>query len=273
MDLQLTGRTALVTGGSGGIGGGLVLGFAREGANVVSVDLDTGDRLIEEAQRQKLPGTVFPVQGDITTTAGVDAIFAATHERFGPVDILVNNAGGGAKVVFVEDEDEEARQWEIAVNINGMINCCMAASKDMRVRGKGSIVNIASNAGLLASAASPGTHYAGTKGFMISYGRGLANQWAEHNIRINTIAPGLIVPHSSEAVSGEHSWWNRLSIGKPEDFSNTGGDASIFTRSGCLIQRVGRPEDIANVALFFASDVSSYLTGQIISVSGGGWMP
>jgi NAD(P)-dependent dehydrogenase (short-subunit alcohol dehydrogenase family) len=275
MELGLAGKTVLITGGSGGIGRGLVLEFAREGANVVSVDLDPGDHLAEEAKKQGLPGSIFPIRGDIVTRAGVDQIVDAAHKRFGRIGVLVNNAGGSRTVGPVEKLDDETRRWNIAVNIDGMINCTLAAGEDMLAQGEGSIVNISSNASLSGRSAMNNIHYGGTKGFVNSFSKGLAHEWGERGVRINTIAPGLIVPHKGDHVRGPGSWWNKPALkglGKPEDYRDD-GNADIFVRSGAVLPRVGRPEDIAYLALFLASSRSSYLTGQLLSVSGGGHMP
>jgi NAD(P)-dependent dehydrogenase (short-subunit alcohol dehydrogenase family) len=275
MELGLAGKTVMITGGSGGIGRGLVLGFAREGANVVSVDLDSGDDLVEAARAQGLPGPIFPLRGDIATRAGTDEIIEAAHKRFGRIGVLVNNAGGSATMGPVEALDDETRRWNVAVNIDGMINCTLAVGKDMLAQREGSIINISSNASVSGRSAMMTVHYGGAKGFMNSFSKGLAWEWGERGVRVNTIAPGLIVPHSSDHVRGAGSWWNKpalKALGKPEDYRD-GGDADIFVRSGALLPRIGRPEDIAYLALFLASHVSSYLTGQLISVSGGGYMP
>ncbi len=276
MDLKLNGKTVVITGGSGGIGRGLVLEFAREGANVVSVDLDAGDHLVAEARRQELPGQIFPTRADITRRAGVGDMIATVHATFGPVDVLVNNAGGGAKLGPIEELDDATRLWNAAVNIDGMINCSLAAGADMLARGRGSIVNISSNAALSGQAANMNVHYAGAKGFVNSFGKGLAFEWAKRGVRVNTIAPGWIVPHSSEHVQGPGSWWNKPALkelGRPEDYDDKLKGGDLDTTGGIPLARVGRPEDIAWLALFLASDVSSYLTGQIISVSGGAYMP
>jgi NAD(P)-dependent dehydrogenase (short-subunit alcohol dehydrogenase family) len=277
MDLGLAGKTAIVTGGSGGIGRGLVLEFAREGANVVSVDQDSGDHLVEEAKRQGLFGTIVPLEADITDRRSVDAMVAAVHDRLGPIDILVNNAGGGAKLGPAEELDDATRAWNAAVNIEGMINCTLAAGADMLARRVGSIINISSNASLSGKAAMMNVQYGAAKGFVNSWGKGLAWEWADRGVRINTIAPGWIVPHSGEHVRGPGSWWNKpalKSLGKPEDYDERLQSGQLEKKNGTIpIARVGRPEDIAYLALFLASDVSSYLTGQLISVSGGSYMP
>jgi NAD(P)-dependent dehydrogenase (short-subunit alcohol dehydrogenase family) len=274
MDLQLAGKTTIVTGGSGGIGHRIVLEFAREGANVVSVDLDPGNHVVEAARKEGLPGTVYPLIADITKRASVDEMLDKVHQRFGPVEVLVNNAGGSKSPGPAEDVTDEIMRWNTALNIDGVINCTLAAAKDMLARRKGSIVNISTNASLVGRAAIEHVHYAGVKGFVNSFGKGLAAEWAGRGIRINTIAPGTMVPHSSADVPGPGSWWNRpdaAKLGKPEDYAK-GYDERMLYLTGVLIPRVGRPEDIAYAALFLASDRASYLTGQLLSVSGGGWM-
>src|ERR1700744_3220433 len=110
MDLGLTGKAVIVTGGSGGIGRGLVLEFAREGCNVVSADIDSGEHLIAEARAQGLAGRIHPVIADITSRAGADAMVAAAHAAFGPVDVLVNNAGGATVPTDFETLTEQDRR-------------------------------------------------------------------------------------------------------------------------------------------------------------------
>lgn len=124
MDLGLKGKTAIITGGSGGIGRGLVLEFAREGLNVVSASRDaaTGAVLTQEAEAQGFPGQVLAVATDVTDRASVDAMVARCNDEFGPVDVLVNNAGGVAHTSDFENFDEEGRKWEIALNIDGVVN-------------------------------------------------------------------------------------------------------------------------------------------------------
>jgi NAD(P)-dependent dehydrogenase (short-subunit alcohol dehydrogenase family) len=276
VDLHLAGKTAIVTGGSGGIGHQIVLEFAREGANVVSVDIDGGAHLVEAARKQGLAGAIFPVIADITKRASVDEMMDKIHQRFGPVSVLINNAGGSKNHGPIEDITDETMRWNIALNIDGVVNCTLAAGRDMLAAGKGSIVNISSNASVLGRAGLTHVHYAGVKGFVNSFGRAVATEWGGRGVRVNTIAPGTMVPHSNAEVPGSGSFWNRpemiSQMGKPEDYA-TGYDDRMRQLVGAVIPRVGRPEDIADAALFLASDRASYITGQIISVSGGGWMP
>ena len=277
MDLGLNGKTVVVTGGSGGIGRGLVLEFAREGCNVISAsrDEEIGRKLVEEARRQEVTGSILPVKTDVTNRASVDAMVAIANGRFGPVDVLVNNAGGVHHPAPFEEFDTEGRRWEIALNIDGVVNCTQAVAKDMLSRGKGSIVNISSNSSLLGEAASHVVHYGATKGFVNSFTKGLAWEWAKKGVRLNNICPGWIVPYE-EAQVGEGSFWNRFGFqvfGKPDQMQDAMEKGTLFNMSGLPMGRLGRPEDIAYMALFLASDRSSYITGQLISVGGGAYMP
>jgi NAD(P)-dependent dehydrogenase (short-subunit alcohol dehydrogenase family) len=278
MDLKLAGKTVVVTGGSGNIGRGLVLEFAREGANVISADRDPGDALLAEAERQGLKGAVLPVTTDVTERASLDAMVAVANERFGPVDVLVNNAGGAKRIANAafEDYDEAARRWENALNIDGLVSATQAVAKDMLSRRTGSIVNISSNAALLGEAAYNMVNYGSVKGFMLSFTKGLAWEWAKKGVRVNVICPGWIVPHKKEHVGGETSLWNRFlfdAVGDPDALQEAVESGALFNMGNIPIPRLGRPEDIAHLALFLASDVSGYITGQRISVSGGAYMP
>ena len=277
MDLGLNDKTVIITGGSGGIGQGLVLEFAREGCNVVSASRDaaTGEKLARQAAEQGLTGRVLAMATDVTQRASVDAMIAETHRQYGSVDVLVNNAGGVDHPAAFADLDEAARRWEIALNIDGVVNCCQAVAGEMLARGSGSIINISSNSSLLGEAAAGVAHYGATKGFVNSLSKALAWEWAKQGVRVNNICPGWIVPHTAGDVGGG-SFWNRFGfeqLGRPEDMERARQEGTLFNMCGLPIPRLGRPEDIAYLALFLASDRSSYITGQLISVSGGAYMP
>ncbi|MDB5392945.1 MAG: short-chain dehydrogenase [Rhodospirillales bacterium] len=277
MDLNLTGKTVIVTGGSGGIGRGLVLEFAREGANVINAsrDMDIGQRIADDGKSLGLGGAILPVKTDVTDRASVDAMVKVAQNRFGPIDVLVNNAGGVAAQSPFEDLSEDTRKWELALNADGVINCTQAVAHDMLSRKSGSIINISSNSGLLGEAAQQVVHYGATKGFVNSFSKGLAYEWGPKGVRVNNIAPGWIVPYKNDDV-GPGSFWNRLVVdnrGKPEQMQEALDAGQLQNMANLPIRRLGRPEDIAYLALFLASDVSSYITGQLISVSGGVYMP
>ena len=277
MDLGLSGKTVIVTGGSGGIGRGLLMEFAREGCNVINAsrDMTIGAAIEADAKSQGLTGAILSVKTDITDRASVDATVKVANEKFGPVDVLVNNAGGVAAQSPFEALSEETRRWEWALNADGVVNCTQAVAHDMLSRAKGSVVNISSNSGLLGEAAQQVVHYGAVKGFVNSFSKALAYEWGPKGVRVNNIAPGWIVPYKNEDV-GPGSFWNRLVVdnrGKPEQMQEAMEAGQLQNMANLPIRRLGRPEDIAYLALFLASDVSSYITGQLISVSGGVYMP
>jgi NAD(P)-dependent dehydrogenase (short-subunit alcohol dehydrogenase family) len=277
MELGLSGKTVIVTGGSGGIGRGLLLEFAREGCNVVNAsrDMDIGARIADEAKAHGLKGAILNVKTDVTDRASVDAMVEVANDAFGPIDVLVNNAGGVAAQSPFEQLTQETRDWERALNVDGVLNCTQAVAHDMLSRQTGSIINISSNSGLLGEAAQQVVHYGATKGFVNSFSKGLAYEWGPKGVRINNIAPGWIVPYKNDDV-GPGSFWNRLMVdnrGKPEQMQEALDAGQLQNMANLPIRRLGRPEDIAYLALFLASDVSGYITGQLISVSGGVYMP
>jgi len=275
MDLGLAGKTVVVTGGSGGIGRGLVIEFAREGANVASIDRDPGDAVLASAFEHGVSGAVFPIVGDITSRAGIDEAMNQVRGRFGPVDVLVNNAGGASPPALFESLTEADRAWELALNADGTVNCCQAVAPDMLDRGCGSIVNISSHAAILAQAAPTMVHYGAVKGFVASFSKALAWEWGPRGVRVNTIAPGWIVPHRDDDV-GPSSFWNRFGfemMGTTTAMQAALETGTLFNMKDLPIRRLGRPEDIARLAMFLASERSSYITGQLISVGGGAYMP
>ncbi|GAB5453439.1 MAG: SDR family NAD(P)-dependent oxidoreductase [Halioglobus sp.] len=276
MDLGLTGKNAVITGGSGGIGQGLVLEFAREGLNVISASRDVaiGETLVRQAAEQGLPGRILPVATDVTDRASVDAMIAQCHDAFGPVDVLVNNAGGAARPRPFEELDDEARDWEKALNIDGVVNCCQAVAEDMIGRNTGSIINISSNSSLLGEAAANLVHYGAAKGFVNSFSKSLAWEWAKKGVRVNNICPGWIVPESDDNI-GEGSFWSKFGwflMGRPKEMQQAMEEGTLYNMGSLPIPRLGRPEDIAWLCLFLSSDKAGYITGQMISVSGGAYM-
>ncbi len=276
MDLGLKGKTAIITGGSGGIGQGMVLAFAREGINVISASRDakSGEKLTQQAAEAGYQGKILAVATDVTDRASVDAMVEICHKEFGLVDILVNNAGGASHPAEFTGLENESREFEIKLNIDGVVNCCQAVAEDMLSRGKGSVVNISSNSSLLGEAAAHLIHYGGVKGFVNSFSKGLAWEWAPKGVRVNNICPGWIVPETEEAV-GEGSFWRKFGfdmMGNPEQMQKALEEGTLFNMSGLPMPKLGRPDDIANCAMFLSSDCAGYITGQMISISGGAFM-
>ncbi len=275
MELGLSGKTVIVTGASGGIGRGLVLGFAAEGCNVVLASRDEGKCKDVAAAAADQPGETLVVATDVTDRASVDALARRAREQFGPVDVLVNNAGGVAYPRPFLEKPQEELEWEVNLNIWGVVHCMRRFGGEMVERGAGSIVNITSNSALLGEAAQHVAHYGGTKGYVMSFSKAMAYEWAKTGVRINCVAPGWIVPWAQDDV-GEGSFWKKFGydfFGTPEALKAAAARGEPLPNVEAQpIPRIGRPEDIANAALFFASEVSAHLTGQLVSVSGGHFM-
>jgi NAD(P)-dependent dehydrogenase (short-subunit alcohol dehydrogenase family) len=213
---------------------------------------------------------------DVTQPEAVEAMVAATRERFGPVDVLVNNAGGVFHPVHFLDKPREEAEWEVNLNIWGVYNCTREVGRSMVERKTGSIINITSNSALDPEAANMVALYGGTKGFVMAFSKGLAYEWGPEGVRINCVAPGWIVPHEQDHV-GEGSFWKKYGydfFGTPEQMAAAAAAGEALPSvTNQPIRRIGRPEDIADLTLFFASDRAAHLTGQLVSVSGGAYMP
>ena len=274
MDLGLGGKTAVITGASGGIGRGLVHEFVAEGVNVVLASRDEA-QCKEVAASAPGPGGTLVVATDVTERASVEALAERAQAEFGPVEVLVNNAGGVAYPRPFLEKPQEELEWELDLNIWGVVNCTRVFGAAMVERGKGSIVNITSNSALVGEAGVQVAHYGGTKGYVMSFSKALATEWGATGVRINCVAPGWIVPWEESHV-GAGSFWRKYGyefFGTPEQMKEAvESGEGLFNVGNQPIKRIGRPEDIAKAALFFAADVSQHQTGQLVSVSGGSFM-
>ncbi len=275
MDLGLAGKCVVVTGGSGGIGRGLVLAFAEEGANVVIATRDAAQAALVADAAKELPGEALVVATDVTQPAAVAALRERAEAAFGPAEVLVNNAGG---VYFPRpflDKPRDEMEWEVNLNLWGVVNCSREFGAGMVARGRGSIVNITSNSALLPAAANQVANYGGAKGYVMSLSKALAFEWGPQGVRVNCVSPGWIVPHEKDHV-GAGSFWKKYGyefFGTPEQMAQQAESGELFNVGAQPLRRIGRPEDIAWLTLFLASDRAAHLTGQLVSVSGGAYMP
>ena len=262
MDLGLAGKTVIVTGGGSNIGRGIVLGFAREGSKIVNAEIDEeqGQKVVDEAN--SLGGETVLIRTDVTDWDSVQAMVKQTLERFGQIDVLVNNAGGTPRNRPFVDKPREEWEKEIKLNYWSVINCVRAVVDHMIERKFGKIVNIASGSGQSGFGAINLAVYGGAKGGVIALSRALAWELGRFGINVNVVSPGWIVPHSPDHV-GQGSFW------KQWGYDVYTPDMLERAKKNWPIQRLGRPEDIADSVLFFASDRASFLTGQTMSVSGG----
>ncbi len=245
---DLTGKTAIVTGGSRGIGKEMAEGLAEAGANLI-VCARRAEWLEETVDQFR--GRGFNVHGvicDVAKPDDVDAVVLAAVEKFGTVDVLINNAGISWGAM---PEDMALDKWRqvLDVNLTGCFLFAQAVGREMLKRQTGSIINIASIAGITSSANGPFyAGYAASKAGLIGLTRELAASWGRKGIRVNAIAPGFFHSRLADAV------------------------IDLYERSiqeNNVIPRVGSEGELKGVAVFLASDASSYITGQTIAVDGG----
>jgi 2-hydroxycyclohexanecarboxyl-CoA dehydrogenase len=245
--MRLEGRTALVTGGAGGIGAATVRRLAAEGARVGVADLDL-DRA--RAVAGEIDG--FAAELDVTDTASVGRAVAAVTEALGPVDVLVNNAGTDRFAFFV-NTDEALWDFVLAVNLRGVLACTHAVLRAMQERGGGVIVNVASEAGRVGSQGS--ATYSAAKAGVIGFTKAIARESARFGVRCNAVAPGPIeTPLLNSA---------------PEQLGDLGARLKQGMIDATAVRRIGEPDEVAAVIAFLASDDASYVTGQTVNVSGG----
>lgn len=241
---RLTGRTALVTGAAGGIGSAICRRLAAEGARVVVTDIDPDPA---EALAAEIGGVGRRL--DITDHEGVAATAAAVEAEVGPVDILVNNAGADRVMSFL---DSDSGFWRRTVDLNlvGCIAVTHAFARRMAAREKGTIVNIASDAGRVGSSGE--VVYSAAKGGVIAFTKAVARELARHRITVNCVCPG---PTNTPFLDA---------------FKVEGGERIVEAmRRSVPLKRLAEPDEIAAAVAFFASPDAAYITGQTLSVSGG----
>jgi gluconate 5-dehydrogenase len=246
--LDLTGRVAIVTGGSIGLGRQIAEGLAEMGANIVlcARKQERCQHAAEELQR--LGTKAIALTCDVKSQASIKEMVDSTLSEFGQIDILINNAGisWGAPVEEMRLED-----WNkvIETNLTGTFLCSQAVGKAMIRQGRGKIINIASVAGLGGAPVElPAIGYSASKGGVISFTKDLACKWAVHDIQVNAIAPGWFPTHMSSRVLEQHK--------------------DLFL-SHIPMRRFGGEHDIKGAAVFLASDASNYVTGHVLVVDGG----
>jgi 2-hydroxycyclohexanecarboxyl-CoA dehydrogenase len=248
---RFEGRTVVVTGGGGGIGGATCRRFAAEGAKVAVLDLDEAAAERTAAAIRDAGGTAKSFRCDITDRAEVDAAVAGTEAALGPIDVLVNNAGWD---VFKPFAKTEPAQWDrlIAINLTGALHMHHAVLPGMVARKAGRIVNISSDAARVGSSGE--AVYAACKGGLVAFSKTIAREHARHGITCNVVCPG---PTDTALFDGY-----KQGAGNPEKL------VEAFTRS-IPLGRIGQPQDLPGAIAFFASDDAAYVTGQVLSVSGG----
>ena len=243
MQIDLSGRVVLVTGAARGIGRTIAETFAREGAHVVAMDLDA-DAL---AGMEQDSHAALALPCDITDPAQVREAVAAIEERFGRLDVLINNAGINAEGPL-ESFDPELWDRLFAVNVRGVLNTCQAVIPLMKRQRAGRIINAASFAAVIPSVDAAA--YGASKAAVVQMTRVLASELGPWGVTVNAYAPGMI----PTAMNG---------------FAALGEEAAAAKLDQLSVRRWGVPEDVAKLCLFLASDLSDYVTGALLDVSGG----
>lgn len=248
---QLQNRTAAITGGGGGIGGATCRRFAAEGAKVAVLDLNRDAAETVAAEIRAAGGTAEAFHCDIADRASVDAAVAAIESKLGPIDILVNNAGWDVFKPFTKTVPDE---WEklIAINLTGALHMHHAILPGMVERRYGRVVNVASDAARVGSSGE--AVYAACKGGLVAFSKTLAREHARHGITVNVVCPG---PTDTALLAG-------VTSGAP----NPEKLVEAFTKA-IPLGRLGQPNDLAGAIAFFGSDDAGFVTGQVLSVSGG----
>ena len=248
---RFEGKTVIVTGGGGGIGGATCRRFAGEGARVAVFDRNFAAASAVADAICAAGAQAQAFECDITDRASVDAALAAAEAALGVVAVLVNNAGWD---VFKPFTKTEPAQWDqlIAINLTGPLHMHHAVLPGMVARRAGRIVNIASDAARVGSSGE--AVYAACKGGLVAFSKTLAREHARHGITVNVVCPGP----TQTALFEDY----KQGAGNPDKL------VEAFTRS-IPLGRIGQPDDLPGAILFLASDDAAYVTGQVLSVSGG----
>ncbi|MFK5954525.1 MAG: 3-oxoacyl-ACP reductase family protein [Desulfobacterium sp.] len=248
---ELTDKVAIITGGSRGIGKGIATIMAKQGAKIVIADLLKDEAEKTAAEINSNGGTAMAVETDICNFDQVKSMVSQSKEQFGSIDILVNNAGWDKMVPFYQTDPD---LWGKIIDINyrGVLNCVFCAMEEMKSQNSGKIINIASDAGRVGSSGE--AVYAGTKGAVIAFSKSMARELARNKINVNVICPG---PTNTPLV---------MEMKNDSEFNNKvlSGMEKIIP-----LKRMGVPEDIAYAVTFLSSKESDFITGQVLSVSGG----
>ena len=248
--MGVTGKTAIITGAARGLGREYALRLAKEGASVVAADISDCTETVQLVEASG--GQALGVGVDVTDADSAVAMADAAVERFGAINILVNNAALYGALHGGRFDQLDSDEWDrcMAVNVKGLWHCCKAVVPAMREAGGGSIINISSVAALAGLPYA--LHYTTSKGAVIGLTRGLARELGRDGIRVNTVAPNMV-----------------MTEGTSEFFADKADRAAEVIRNSQALQKNLEVEDLTGTIVYLAGDDSAYVTGQTISVDGG----
>ncbi len=249
--MKLKDKVAIVTGGGSGLGEAMCLRLARDGARVVVVDLNLATAEATGARIAASGGQAMALQADVSSRADVERVVQATIGRYGGLHVMVNNAGIVGQLVKTAEVSDESWDRVLNVNLKSVFLFCRAAIPQMLAQGGGVIINIASTAGLLGTAA--GIEYTAAKHGIVGMTKEIAFEYGRQNIRAVAIAPGIIMTPMVAAI--------------PQEFLDASSDYQKMMRSPA--GRCGQPEEVAAAVSFLASDDASFIHGTTLSVDGG----
>jgi gluconate 5-dehydrogenase len=248
---RLDGRRALITGGSRGLGRAIAQAFAEAGADLILVGREEAPLQEAKEELARLHRQVAVLPADLTSPAETEKLCAAALAEHGPIQILVNNVGG--RRVNIATEEMPLEDWLrlMDLNLTSAFLCTKRIGGEMLKRRSGRIINVASMCGQVATKGIFGRHYETAKAALVGFTRAVAADWAPHGVTLNAIAPG---PFLTEP--------NRRWFREKPDFQNE-------IESQIPMGRMGDPEEIGPLALYLASDASSYMTGAVLLIDGG----
>ena len=246
--MKLKDKIALVTGSSRGIGRAVALAYAKEGAKVV-VNYTSNEKAAKEVVEaiDKMDSQAIAVKADVAKKTEAERLVQAGIDQFGRIDILVNNAGFGRPAMMLKMEED---QWDqvIDIHLKGAFLCAQAAGRHMKEQKSGKIINVSSVAGLVGTVGQ--INYSAAKGGVLSMTKSMARELTRYNVCVNVISLGIVATDMSEKIRSDEK-------------------LSEIYMNRILLRRFAEPEDISPAFVFFASDESDYITGQLLCVDGG----
>jgi NAD(P)-dependent dehydrogenase (short-subunit alcohol dehydrogenase family) len=250
--MLLEGKVAIITGAAQGIGAAFAIGYAKEGAKLVIADIVDGNGAVDDVA--KVGSEAIFVNTDVTQQDQCDAMVKAAQDHFGTVDILVNNAAIYANIVKKPFEEITTQEWNrlMEVNATGPFHCTKSVFPVMREKG-GKIINVASSVAFEGASGMP--HYVASKGAVVAFTRAMARELGAYNININSLAPGYTQSEASKTIQSRRQ--------------DDGPDPEQLMLQKRCLKRSEAPTDLVGTAIFLASAMSNFITGQLILCDGG----